>query len=52
MCRRSPVENGSDISRENRNIHFMKVTTLYFRISGLKAPRYSEKLRLLTSSST
>ena len=40
------MENGSEIRREKRNIHFMNVTTLYFEINGRKAPRYSAKLRL------
>lgn len=43
----SSNENGRDIAAENRKIHFMKVTTEYFWITGLKMPRYSEKLKLL-----
>ena len=37
---------GRDISAENRNIHFMNVTTEYFAITGLNMPKYNEKLRL------
>ena len=32
--------------RAKKNIHFMKVMTLYFEINGRKKPRYSEKLKL------
>lgn len=37
---------------EKRNIHFMKVTTLYFEIKGRKMPRYSAKVSALTMVST
>ena len=40
------IERGAETHAENRNIHFMNVTTEYFAISGLKMPRYMEKLRL------
>ena len=42
--------NGTATMKANRNIHFMKVTTEYFPISGLNMPRYMEKLRLLRIS--
>lgn len=42
--------SGSDIRSENRNIHFIKVITEYLWISGLNAPRYSEKLMLFRNS--
>ena len=43
----SPLsERGVDTHAEKRKIHFMKVTTEYLPISGLKIPRYIEKLRL------
>ncbi len=34
----APKEKGSAMRDEKRNIHFMKVTTEYFWISGLKMP--------------
>ena len=43
---------GMDTAKAYRNIHFMNVTTEYLPISGLKIPRYSEKLRLLRISMT
>ena len=45
----APKAKGSAISDENRNIHFMKVTTEYFWITGLKMPTYDAKQRLLTT---
>jgi hypothetical protein len=39
------MERGIATIAENRNIHFMKVTTEYFEISGLNIPRYMEKLK-------
>ena len=41
-------DSGADTQAEKRNIHFMNVTAEYFDISGLKMPRYIEKLRLLS----
>ena len=45
------AENGSEIIKEKRNIHFMKVTTLYLDMSGRKIPRYKAKLRELSITS-
>jgi hypothetical protein len=37
-ARKAPKLNGRAIRDEKRNIHFMKVTTEYFRMTGLKMP--------------
>ena len=50
MAITGPSDMGSATIRQNRNIHFMKVTTLYFWIRGLNMPRYRAKLRLFISS--
>ena len=39
MCIRLLMLKGTVTSMVNRNIHFMKVTTLYFEMSGRKMPR-------------
>ena len=39
--------NGRAIRVEKRKIQFMKVTTEYLAITGLKIPRYREKHKLL-----
>ena len=44
------AENGRASSRQNRNAHFMKVTTLYLAMSGRNFPRYRAKVRLFTSN--
>lgn len=47
-----PAEKGSEYRSENRNIHFMNVTTLYFSIRGRNIPKYRAKLRVLATRRT
>ena len=46
------IEKGRDRTADIKKLHFIKLTTLYLEITGLKSPRYSEKLRQFTSRST